>query len=94
MRPVVVERALQAVDLLLALGVRRAEREEVVVVEGEAVGAELVELLDDVHDVEGVAGRAAEGVGAVVADGPEAEGELVVAGGRAGHGGSASQRHW
>ena len=67
------ERLLEAVDLLLALGVRRAEGEQVVVVEGEAVGAELGELLDGVDDVERVAGRAAERVGAVVADGPEAE---------------------
>ena len=75
------EGALEAVDLLLALGVGRAEGEEVVVVEGEAVGAELGELLDGVHGVEGRAGGAAERVGAVVADGPEAEGELVGGGG-------------
>ena len=50
--------------------------------EGEAVGAHLGELLDGVHHVEGLAGRAAERVGAVVADGPETERELV--GGRGG----------
>ncbi|MDQ1175205.1 hypothetical protein QE430_003512 [Microbacterium testaceum] len=77
----VVHRALEAVDLLLTLGVGGAEGEEVVVVEGQAVGAELGELLDGVDDVEGLTRGAAEGVGAVVADGPETERELVVAGG-------------
>ena len=87
MRPVSARRLLEAVDLLLALGVGRAEREQVVVVEGQAVGAELGELLDGVHDVERGAGRAAERVGPVVADGPESERELVVAGGGGvGHG--------
>ena len=45
--------------------------------EGEAVGAKLGELLNGVHDIEWRAGGAAEGVGSVVADGPESEGELV-----------------
>jgi hypothetical protein len=76
-----VERALEAVDLLLALGVGRAEREEVVVVEGQAVGAEAVEVLDGLDHVEIGAGRPAERVGTGVADRPESEGELVVAGG-------------
>ncbi len=49
--------------------------------EGEAVGAEFGELLDDVDDVERLAGRSTEWVGAVVADGPESEGELVGGGG-------------
>jgi len=43
-------------------------------------------LLDDVDGVERGAGRAAERVGALPSDGPEAEGELVVAGGLEGHG--------
>ena len=77
------QRALQPVDLRLPLGIGGAEGEQVVVVEGHAVGAELSELLHGVHDVERATSRAAEGVGAVVADGPEAEGELV---GRSGGG--------
>ena len=75
------ERVLEPVDLLLALGVGGAEGEQVVVVEGEAVGAEFGELLDGVHHVQRRAGGAAERVGAVLADGPETEGELVGAGG-------------
>lgn len=74
------ERTLEAVDLRLALGIRRPEGEEVVIVEGETVGAELRQLLDGVHDVEGRTRRTAEGVGAVVSDGPETERELVGAG--------------
>ena len=79
--PGVCHRLLEAVDLLLAFGVRGAEGEEVVVMEGEAVCAELSELLDRVDDVEGCARRAAEGVRAVVSHGPESEGELIVTGG-------------
>ena len=82
----VLEALLQAVDLLLSRRVIRAEVEEVVVVEGEAVGAHLLELLEHVNDVEVGAGRAAERVGAVVADGPESEGELVGGGWRQCHG--------
>ena len=85
-RPVAFERALQAADLLVARGVVGSEGEQVVVVEGEPVGAELGELLDRVHDVERLARRAAERVGAVVADGPEPEGELVGGGGGGAHG--------
>ena len=51
------ERALEAIDLGLALGIRGSEGEQVVVVEGQTVGAELGELLDGVHDVEGVPRR-------------------------------------
>jgi hypothetical protein len=67
------EGLLEAVDLGLALGVGRAEREEVVVVERETVGAELCELFDSVHGVEVGAGRPAEGISAVVPDGPQTD---------------------
>ena len=46
---------------------------------------EAVEVLDGLDDVEVGAGRAAERVGAGVADRPESEGELVVARGGGGH---------
>jgi hypothetical protein len=55
-------------------------------VEGETVGAELVELVHRFDDVERSPGRAAERVGSVVADGPEAKGEFIVACGLEGHG--------
>ena len=48
-RPVSASASLQPVDLVAALGVGRAEREQVVVVEGEAVGAELGELVHGVR---------------------------------------------
>ncbi|MBG9885071.1 hypothetical protein ABE10_00415 [Bacillus toyonensis] len=75
------ERALETVDLLPALGIGGAEGEEVVVVEGQTVRAELGQPLDDVDHIERGTGRTAERIGAGVADGPEPEGELVVEGG-------------
>ena len=45
--------------------------------ESEAVGAELGELLDGVDDVKRWPGGSTERICPVVADGPEAEGELV-----------------
>ena len=69
--------ALEAVDLSLTFGIRRSEGEQVVVVESEAVGAELGELLDGVDDVKRWPGGSTERICPVVADGPEAEGELV-----------------
>ena len=63
------------------VGVVAAERDDVVVVEVDAVGAELGELLQRVHRVHRRPGRAAEGVDALPADGPQPEGELVLGGG-------------
>src|SRR3546814_668838 len=83
------ERALETVDLRLTLGVGGAEGEQVVVVERQAVRAELRELLDDVDDVQRRSGGTPEGVGAVVADGPETERELVLGSG-GGHGSALS----
>jgi hypothetical protein len=74
------QRLLEPVDLLLPLGDAGAERKQVVIVEGESVGADLGEVSDGVDNVEVRPGRAAERVRAVVADGPQAEGEFVVAG--------------
>jgi hypothetical protein len=86
MRPVASRAPLRRSICGLALGVARAEGEEVVVVEREAVGAELGELLDGVHDIEGLAGRGRRTGRCRCSRRPQAEGELVVAGGRAGHG--------
>ena len=65
----------------------RAEGNQVVVVEGDAPGAEGGELLDRLDRVEGGAGGVTELVAALPADGPQAEGEVVGAGGGGGHGG-------
>src|ERR1035437_2216430 len=81
---------LEPFDLFLALGVGRTEGEEVVVMEGEAVGAELTELRHSFHDVQWGSCRSAERVGSVVANGPQTEGELVVARGHCSHGVSFS----
>ncbi len=79
------EGLLEAVDLVLADGGRGTEREQVVIVEGEAVGAELGQARDRLDGVQRGAGRAAERVGPVVTDGPEAEGKFVGGGGRVRH---------
>ena len=60
---------------------REAERGHVVVVEGDAPGAELGEPVHGLHRVERRAHGAAEDVDALPADGPEAERELVLGGG-------------
>ena len=62
------------------VGVVAAERDQVVVVEVDAVGAELGELLQRVTGSIGGPGGVAERVAALPADGPQAEGELVVRG--------------
>jgi hypothetical protein len=72
-QPGVFEALLEAIDLLLSSRVIGAEGEEVIVVEGEAVGANLLELLEHVKDVHRCAGRPAERVGPVISNGPEAE---------------------
>ena len=56
----------------------RARRHQVVVVEAHAVGAQLGQVLDGVDRVERGPDLVAEGVPARVADGPEAEGEVVL----------------
>src|SRR6266508_4043786 len=80
--PGLVEGAAEALQRLgaVARAAVRAGREQVVVVEGDAVGAELGEALDDLDRVEPRPHRVAEGVEARVADGPQAEAELVRSG--------------
>ena len=58
-----------------------AERDQVVVVEGDAVRAELGQPVHRLDRVERRPGGVAERVAGLPADGPEAEGELVLAGG-------------
>lgn len=86
-----VQRLTEPLHDAFALGVRRAERDQVVVVEGHTVGTELRELLDGVDRVDRRAGRVAERVAPLPAHGPQAEGELVLRGGGEafGHGPSA-----
>ena len=85
------ERLLQAIDFMPAGGIRAAEREQVVVVKGESVCAELGQFVHGFDGVEVSTGCAAELVLGGPADGPQAEGELVVAGGHDCHGRSISQ---
>ena len=73
---------VEPVDLLLALGVGRAELEEIVIVEGQAVGTELGQPGDRFNDVEMGTRGCAERVASVVRDGPATDGERVVASGR------------
>ena len=53
----VSQRLLQAINLLLAFGIGASEGEQVVIVEGEAVRAQLGELLDSFNHVKGRARR-------------------------------------
>ena len=72
-----VERALEVADDAVALGRRRVDRDEVVVVEVHAPGAQLAEPLNRCHRVERRPDELAERIAAAVADGPEPEGEFV-----------------
>ena len=76
--PVVVEGARNRLTIASALGRRRAVRHEVVVVEVHAVGAQVGEAVDRVDGIERRPDLVAERVTAGVADGPEAEGEVVL----------------
>ena len=75
-------------DALVALLVRCVEVEHVIVVEGDAPRADLRELRRVLPRVEDRAGPRPKGIDRVPSDGPQAEGELVVGGGR--HGGVLS----
>jgi len=81
-----IGRFLEPGDDPVALGVVGVEGEDVVVVEGDAPGAELGELLGVLPGAQGGAGRLAEGIGGEPADRPQAERELVLLGGLANHG--------
>ena len=73
-----VERDPEPLQDLLALGGRRTGRDEVVVVKAHAVRADVGEMVNAVDRIEGWARLVAEGVATPIADGPEAEGEVVV----------------
>ena len=76
--PVDVERAAEIADDAVALGGRGVDGDQVVVVEVDAVGAELGE---PVHARDGIERRPdafAERIAAAVADRPESEGEFVL----------------
>jgi hypothetical protein len=77
LHPVVGERGLELAHDPVALGGAGPERDEVVVVQVDAVGAELRQLLDDVGRGQGLADGLPEGVAARIAHGPQTEGELV-----------------
>ena len=81
-----VERAAEPLDDVLPLRWRRAVGHEVVVVEADAVGAEVGQPVDGVDRVEGGAHHGAEGVPPWVSDGPQAEGEVVLGSGGEGIG--------
>ena len=76
--PGVGQALLEPLDDRVAGRVVAAERDDVVVVEVHAVGAELGQLLQRVDGVHRRPGGAAERVDALPADGPQTEGELVV----------------
>ena len=75
--PSLVERLAEAADDPVALGRRGVEGDEVVVVQVDAVGAEVGQEADGVGGVDGGPGRLAERVAPYVADGPEPEREPV-----------------
>src|SRR6185436_7028941 len=79
------QRLLEAADVPVPLARGRAEGNQVVVVEGDAGSAPLGELVDGLDRVEGLARGVAEGIAALPADGPEAEGEAVGGGGGGHH---------
>src|SRR5262249_42173812 len=74
---VIGERLLELSDNALAIPGRGVDRPQVVVVEVDAVGAELGELLHAAHRRDPLADRLSERIAAGVAEGPETEGELV-----------------
>ena len=73
-----LQRRLEARDDAVALGGRGAVRDEVLVVQADAPGAQLGELAHRVDGVERFARRTAEGVATGVPDRPEPEREAVL----------------
>lgn len=80
-----VQGLAEALDVLLALALGGPEGDQVVVVEGHAVGAQLGQALHRLDRVKGTPRGVAERVPSLPADGPEAEGEPVVGGGLVAH---------
>ena len=72
-----VEGFPEAADVLVPGAVVGAEGDEVIVVEGDAPGAQLGEVVDGLDRVERRARGIAEGIAGLVAHGPEPEAELV-----------------
>ena len=72
---VVLQRLLEILDDLIALR-RGVDRDQVVVVKVDAIGADFAEQIADLRRRELLAHRPAERVAADVADRPEAEGEF------------------
>ena len=72
-----LEGLLEAPDVLRARGIVRAEGDEVVVVEGDAPGAQLGQAIDGLDGVHVRPGGVTEGIAGLPPDGPEAEAELV-----------------
>ena len=77
----VLEGLLEGADDAIAFGGGRVNRHQIVVVEIDAPGAELAQAFDGNDRVDRRPDDLAEGVATAVADGPEAEGELVRSGG-------------
>ncbi len=75
--PLSVKRLLELGDDLVPLLRRRAKGNEVVVVQVDAIGAEVAEFADALDGWDGGADGSAEGVCAGVADGPQAKREFV-----------------
>ena len=72
-----LHRGLELADNPVALGGGRVDGDEVVVVQIDAPGAHLAEHRDGVVRGQGIADGLTEGIPTAVADGPEAERELV-----------------
>jgi hypothetical protein len=90
-----LQRGPEPLDAGVALGVGRPERDQVVVVERDAVGTRLREPVHRLDRVQRGAGRVAERVPGLPADRPQAEAELVGGGrGGDGHGGSFASGWW
>ena len=75
------ERCLERLDPGAAFDVRGAEGDQVVVVEGQAVGTQLSEPVHRFHSVERGSGGRAEWVTGLPTDSPQPKGELVGRGG-------------
>ena len=76
-RPWSLSGLLEAADDAIALGGRGVDRDEIVVVEVDAPGAELAQALDGDDRIDLRPDDLAERIATAVADGPEAKGELV-----------------
>ena len=73
----IAQRLLEVANDLVALGRGRVARHEIVVVQVDAVRAELAELADDLRRRDGRTHGIAERIAPWIADRPQAEGEVV-----------------